>query len=152
MSEAKHTELPWSLCHHLQSPEKDASCGCGYRGGIWGGEGSSEILVCEMRNCDLHEGHDMVPVGDRATQLANAALIVTAVNDRPALLARIASLEADNARLREALGPFADIDGEGDEDFTDDTPCVLQFGRTTCFTLDLGDLRRASAALQEQAR
>ena len=78
----EHSATPWQLCHHLESAEKDASCKCGYRGGIWGEGG--ELLVCEMRNCDQHEGHDMTPVGDRATQLANAALIVKAVNNHEA--------------------------------------------------------------------
>jgi hypothetical protein len=90
---AEHTPTPWQLCHHLQSAEKDASCPCGYRGGIWGDGG--ELLVCEMRNCNLHEGHDMTPVGDRATQLANAAFIVKAVNNHFALVKRLASLEQD---------------------------------------------------------
>ncbi len=49
--------------------------------------------------------------------------------------------------LAEAAEPFAEIDGEGDEDFPDDEPVVVKFGRTTDFTLKLGDFRRISAAL-----
>jgi hypothetical protein len=80
----EHTPTPWVLCHHLQSPEKDASCKCGYRGGIWGGSG--EVLVCEMGTCNCYEGHDMIDVGNRSTQLANAAFIVKAVNNHAALV------------------------------------------------------------------
>lgn len=97
---AEHSATPWQLCHHLQSTEKDASCKCGYRGGIWGDGG--EMLVCEMRNCNLHEGHDMTPVGDRATQLANAAFIVKAVNAHDAL---VKALEEADLTLT-ALGLF----------------------------------------------
>lgn len=79
-----HSATPWQLCHHLESPEKDQSCKCGYRGGIWGDAG--EILVCEMRNCDLHEGHEMTPVGDRDTQIANAHFIVKACNSHDRLV------------------------------------------------------------------
>lgn len=93
-----HTSTPWQLCHHLQSAEKDASCKCGYRGGIWGGEG--EVLVCEMGNCNRHEGHDMVDTGDRPTQLANAAFIVKAVNNHAAL---VEALKLARARI-EYLG------------------------------------------------
>lgn len=89
---AEHTTTPWQLCHHLQSDEKDASCKCGYRGGIWGGDG--EVLVCEMGNCNRHEGHDMVDTGDRPTQLANAAFIVKAVNNHEALVAALTELHA----------------------------------------------------------
>jgi hypothetical protein len=87
---AEHTPTPWDLCRHLESAEKDTACKCGYRGGIWGDAG--ELLVCEMRNCDLHEGHDMIPVGDRATQLANAAFIVKAVNSHDALVKALQSV------------------------------------------------------------
>ncbi len=61
---------------------------------------------------------------------------------------RTQKLIADqSAALADALEPFADIDGEGDEDFPDDEPCTLSFGRTSCFTLTLGDFRRARAAI-----
>lgn len=92
-----HTPTPWDLCHHLQSAEKDASCKCGYRGGIWGGDG--EVLVLEMGNCNRHEGHDMVDTGDRPTQLANAAFVVKAVNNHDLMMAaleRIAIACTDN--------------------------------------------------------
>ena len=45
--------------------------------------------------------------------------------------------------LIEALAPFADIPGEGSEDYPDDTAVVVRFGRTTHYALRLGDLRRA---------
>ncbi len=47
-----------------------------------------------------------------------------------------------------ALTPFADLDGEGDEDLPDDTPVTIKFGRTTiAVACTLGDLRRARAAI-----
>jgi hypothetical protein len=103
---SEHTPTPWNLCHHLESAEKDASCQCGYRGGIWGNKG--ELLVCEMRNCDLHEGHDMIRVGSRAEQLANAAFIVKAVNNYEALVRHLHHLAAvccdeDALRLLDSL-------------------------------------------------
>lgn len=51
-------------------------------------------------------------------------------------------------RLRAALEPFSEVDGEGSEDFTDDT-VVVKFGRTTHYALKLGDFRRARAALSD---
>ncbi len=60
---------------------------------------------------------------------------------------RIESIEARIARLSEALEPFADVAGEGDEDFRDDTPVTITFGRTTHYAVKLGDLRRAARAL-----
>lgn len=47
----------------------------------------------------------------------------------------------------EALRPFADLVNEGSEDFPDDTKGVIKFGRTTDYSLNLGDLRRAQSAL-----
>lgn len=62
--------------------------------------------------------------------------------------ARAESAEAQVERMREALEPFADIDGEGDEDFADDTPVEIKFGRSAVYTAKLGDFRRARAALE----
>ncbi len=72
MSE-KFTPGPWRLCFHLRSAENDASCPCGYRGGVWGPDG--ERIVCEM-------GADKDPLAppryERAIELANARLIAAA--------------------------------------------------------------------------
>lgn len=52
------------------------------------------------------------------------------------------------ADLLAALEPFSDIDGEGDEDFPDETPVQLMFGRTTAYKpVTLGDLRAAREAV-----
>lgn len=61
-------------------------------------------------------------------------------------LTALTALSARDAKMREALEPFADLDGEGDEDFGDDEPVVIKFGRTSAFTVKLGDLRRARLA------
>ena len=65
----------------------------------------------------------------------HADLIVTSLREG----ARIAALEA-------GVEPFADVDGEGAEDFPDDTPVTIQFGRTTHYAIKLADFRRARAA------
>lgn len=59
--------------------------------------------------------------------------------------------EAERDALKAALAPFGDIDGEGDEDFPDGTVAVVKFGRTTNYTVSLGDFRRARAALSPPA-
>lgn len=46
--------------------------------------------------------------------------------------------------ILEALEPFANLYGEDDGDFPDDTPVVVRFGRTTDHSLTLGDIRRAA--------
>lgn len=55
-------------------------------------------------------------------------------------------------RAEGALVPFADVSGEGDEDFADDTPVVVKFGRTTHYALTLGDFRRAAAIAADEAQ
>lgn len=45
---------------------------------------------------------------DTLTDFANAAMIVSAVNERPALLDWLAKLEAEVERLRVQLEPFLD--------------------------------------------
>lgn len=63
--------------------------------------------------------------------LANPATITALLDERDSLLA--------------ALERFGEIPGEGDEDFPDDTPVTVLFGRSTNYSLHLGDLRRAAA-------
>lgn len=60
--------------------------------------------------------------------------------------AKLMASEARNAALLRALEPFADIDGDGDEDFPDGTKVTVMFGRTTSYSLTLGDFRKARAA------
>jgi len=50
-------------------------------------------------------------------------------------------------RLREALEPFADALGDDDRDEPDHTSATLVCGRSTDYSLDLGDFRNARAAL-----
>lgn len=76
-SEWSFTPGPWKLCHHLQSPEKDVSCPCGYRGGIWGSDG--EHIVCEMGSQPIPGQEGMEPPRyARSVELANARLIAAA--------------------------------------------------------------------------
>lgn len=62
-----------------------------------------------------------------------------------------ARLIAAAPELHDALEPFAGVDGEGSADFPDDTKVVVTFGRTTNYTLTLGDFRRARAAIVKAA-
>jgi len=129
----------WGACHHLKSPEHDASCPCGYRGGIWSGDG--EYLVVEMGSSpDVDEtgqvqGH-ITPQADRATQLADAAHIIRCSPDR------IRAIAAYVEQLEKALEPF--VNDWADEDGWTDHACqrdriVDWFGPS--------DFRRARAAL-----
>ena len=71
-------------------------------------------------------------------------------NQYPEAFKRTVREAADTLdRCATALEPFADVDGEGDEDFPDDTRVVIKFGRTTHFAVKLGDFRRARHALTE---
>ena len=67
-------------------------------------------------------------------------------------LALIANQHAEITRLTalleeagKVIEPFADIGGEGDEDFPDTTEATVKFGRTTHYALTLGHLRAARA-------
>jgi hypothetical protein len=64
---------------------------------------------------------------------------------------RIAQLEAQLKSAWGALEPF-DISGEDDEDFGDETPVVVKFGRTTCYSMRLKHLRNVAKALAELSR
>ena len=91
---AAFTPGPWHLCHHLESAEKDASCPCGYRGGIWGSDG--EHVVCEMGSTLVVGEEGLCPPRyPRPVELANARLIATA----PELLAVAQRYEAWEANL-----------------------------------------------------
>ncbi|PZQ86020.1 MAG: hypothetical protein DI549_00625 [Ancylobacter novellus] len=59
---------------------------------------------------------------------------------------RIASMKRRERELLDALGPFADVAGEGCEDYPDETKCVLRLGRSIHYALTLGDFRRAACA------
>lgn len=49
--------------------------------------------------------------------------------------------------LVKALEALSDIAGEGSEDYPDDKPVIVEFGRCKDFSLTLGDFRRVNAAL-----
>lgn len=75
---------------------------------------------------------------------------------RGAITDSLVGLHRENARLlallkeaREALEPFADVDGEGDEHFADSAKVTITFGRTTHYPVTLGDLRRARTTLSK---
>lgn len=139
------TPRPWGLCFHLQSAENDASCKCGYRGSIWSACG--EYIVCEMGSSPDHDetgkvaGHS-APQAYRHIQLADAALIVRAVNhfDEVVEVLRILAAEADEW---------------GDAVPDDHRPVYVEmdhwdaryYGSPSRFTV--GDLRRIRALLSK---
>jgi hypothetical protein len=65
---------------------------------------------------------------------------------RDAFEAVLDHYDEENAKLRAALEPFADVSGEGTDDYPDDTPVVVTCGRSTYYALKLGDFRRAAKA------
>lgn len=83
---AEATRGPWKLCYHLESHEHDSSCRCGYRGGIWGGDG--DHMVCEMGSTIIKGEEGLEPPRyDRATELKNAEFIAASRELMPKLLA-----------------------------------------------------------------
>jgi hypothetical protein len=65
-------------------------------------------------------------------------------------LDRARAAEAALKEAREGLRPFADLDGEGNDDFPDDAKVTATFGHITDYTLKLGDIRKARALLSKQ--
>ena len=94
----------------------------------------SEIpRLCEIEKRIWEQHRDHMPIN---------ALDMLEHAKRKRLEERIAALEA-------ALEPFADVDGEGDEDFGDETPVVATFGRSTDYSLRLGHFRTARRVMNE---
>ena len=82
---SKATDAPWEGCYHLRSMECDASCKCGYRGGIWG---DGEFMVCEMGSTPMKGYEGLEPRRyKRESELNNAAFISMARNNFDKLLA-----------------------------------------------------------------
>lgn len=85
---AEHTPGPWRLCAHLADHDQ---CSCGYRGGIWSGDG--ETIVCEIGGPSGAPGDEMIPRADRQTQFADAHLIAAAPEMLEALVAALPYIE-----------------------------------------------------------
>lgn len=101
----------WKRCHHLMGPEQDASCPCGYRGGIWSEDKDCIILEMGGPTTPGEEGLD-APRLPRPEELANAAFIAAA---NPATIkALIAELKEARKLLARIDRVYADIqDGNG---------------------------------------
>lgn len=98
------TPGPWELCAHLESPEADAGCRCGYRGVVYGPERDGFAV--------FQPGHDPEIVGQeglgpqrypRVTEIANSQLLAYLRNAVPAILA----MAEREKRMREALERIA---------------------------------------------
>jgi hypothetical protein len=95
----------------------------------------------QAENSSGHQKSEPVEPTAGMQNVIDAARRVNAASSRElsAAFTRITELET-------ALEPFSNVAGEGDEDFPDDAPVIVKFGRTTCYSLCLGDLRRAHIA------
>lgn len=63
--------------------------------------------------------------------------------------AKMKRLQERTTALESALEPFADVDGEGSEDFDDETKVTAKFGRTTHYSLRLGHFRTARRVVSD---
>lgn len=119
MSDAVHTPLPWKLSPwHVEEGPSAARSSC-----------KENFIICTTASDD------------------DAALIVTAVNERPALLARVAELEA-------ALRPFAEFADVCDHFGHDDERrlCHVRINGKRHEGVSVGDCRRARAAVSTTER
>lgn len=89
-----HTEGPWGLCAHLRDHDQ---CSCGYRGGIWGDNGS--VMVCEMGGPIGGIGDEMIPRSSREVQFADARLIAASPTLFEFVAKKASEGDADAARI-----------------------------------------------------
>ena len=104
---------------------------------------------------DYHP-HDMTPIGDAARRVASYTegkerlnVYKAARDELAALEARATAAEAREAKLREALEPFAKAGAirlVGGEDYWTDDRRIQ--GTDIAFHITFGDLRQARAALE----
>lgn len=99
----------------------------------------AEIERLKNRAWDLLEANNRYLERARAAEAREKE----AKEEAAYFLARVREAEARRDAAELALEPFADVAGEGDEDFPNDTKCTVQMGRSTDYTLKLGDFRRA---------
>lgn len=96
-SEVTHTPGPWKLCVHLAKHDQ-IPCSCGYRGGIWSGDGES--IICEMGGSPEHEGTKITPESTREQQFMDAHLIAASpclLRELKHLVALMESMERDGS-------------------------------------------------------
>lgn len=112
----------------------------------WIKGGFGKLAKFDDMHGDTDEEGEAVAMANaaRAAECWNACL---EMNDPSTEIKELKATRAECERLREALQPFANISGEGDEDYADDAQVTITFGRTTNYTVKLGDLRRAASAL-----
>lgn len=102
------SSYPWTLCHHLQSAEKDASCMCGYRGGIGGGDGKG--LICEMGSTEIKGEESLtLPRYAREQELANARLISVAPELLEAMIEFVERVDKGEVRSTKTYNKFKEL-------------------------------------------
>lgn len=69
------------------------------------------------------------------------------IAQRDAAEAEVLSLRSQLAGAVEALEPFAEVDGEGNEDMPVSSPAVIAVGRSIHYAITLKDFRRARTTL-----
>jgi hypothetical protein len=84
---------------------------------------------------------------DHASRMHPASHLGGILTRLASRLEALSGTDRQLAAMAEALEPFGDVSGEGDEDFADDTAVVVRFGRTAHHALKLGDFRAAARAL-----
>lgn len=123
-----------------------------------GDRGADAIMALEQKVATLQQENEMLMnvIRDSNRMVSEICEVIGAGDDdSPVTVAKmrmeeIRNLENECEALRDALEPFDGIDGGDDTRGYDDSRAVIvQFGEHRDYTLKLGHLRRATAALIE---
>jgi hypothetical protein len=104
--EIKHTPLPW-IAELNEKSGTMSFLGKRPDGNVRVSDGLGHLFHIDLA---ARESADAIMFPEMSeVSKADASLVLTAVNSHHALQARVKELEEENARLREALKPFADF-------------------------------------------
>jgi hypothetical protein len=129
------TRLRQLLCGDL-TPDLDKVAALRVAVGSQDGMGDDELYAVPIRYLRGALGHiaSLTALSSETAELA---------------IARLEHLERALTEACEALEPFADALCDDDEDEADHVQGTLVIGRSTIYSLDLGDFRRARRALTQ---
>lgn len=102
------TDGPWNLCTHLKTRD-DCGCSCGYRGGVWSGDG--QFCLFEMGSSPEHDGTKMVPEQPRDMQFNDAHFIAASRTFVPEAI-RLMEMMAEALRNGEKQQCYCESDYE----------------------------------------